>query len=138
MPSHSLVIGHHGCDRRLVEKVVAGLKLQGLVDDAAFASFWRENRLSFSPRSSRLIGVELQRKGVARELIATTLSETDDDSAAYEAGQKKARSLADIDRQEFRRKLGSFLIRRGFSYEVCGKTVERLWQERADSQQELS
>ena len=24
MPSHSLVIGYHGCDRRLVEKVVAG------------------------------------------------------------------------------------------------------------------
>ena len=127
-----------GLDAALVDKVIAGLKLQGLVDDAAFASFWRENRLSFSPRSSRLIGVELQRKGVARELIATTLSETDDDSAAYEAGQKKARSLAGVDRQEFRRKLGSFLIRRGFSYEVCGHTVERLWQERADSQQDLS
>ncbi|MDO8491647.1 MAG: RecX family transcriptional regulator [Dehalococcoidia bacterium] len=122
-----------GLDAALIDRVVSMLTLQGLVDDAAFASFWRENRLSFSPRSSRLIGAELQRKGVSRQIIASALSDVDDDSAAYQAAEKKARSLAGADHQDFRRRLGSFLLRRGFSYETAGRTVERLWHEHQES-----
>ena len=118
-----------GIDAGLIDKAISLLKLQGLVDDSAFASFWRDNRLSFNPRSGRLIGAELQRKGVSRQIISGTLSEVDDDSAAYDAALKKARALSGTEREEFRRKLGSFLMRRGFSYELAGRTVERLWLE---------
>lgn len=118
-----------GLDGGLIDKAISLLKLQGLVDDNAFASFWRDNRLSFNPRSGRLIGAELQRKGVSRQIISGTLSEVDDDSAAYDAALKRARALSGTEREEFRRKLGSFLLRRGFSYELAGRTVERLWLE---------
>ena len=46
-----------------VEAVIAKLKEQGLVDDVAFAQFWKDNRESFSPRSQRLTKLELRRKG---------------------------------------------------------------------------
>jgi len=46
-----------------------------------------------------------------------------------DAALKKARALSGTEREEFRRKLGSFLMRRGFSYELAGRTVERLWLE---------
>lgn len=123
-----------GIDDALVDKVVSLLKLQGLVDDAAFASLWRENRLSFSPRSGRLIGAELRRKGVSPDLISSALSGVDDDSAAYRAAEKRARAISGLDRQDFRRRLGAFLTRRGFGYETAGRTVERLWRELREKQ----
>ena len=41
-------------DADSVARVLAKLKEQGLVDDAAFARFWRDNRTEFSPRSRHL------------------------------------------------------------------------------------
>jgi len=53
----------------------------------------------------------------------------DDEESAYRAAQKRGRTLAKEDYETFRRKLGAFLRRRGFSYEVVSRTTERLWQE---------
>jgi len=40
------------------------------------------------------------------------------------------RALGKDDYETFRRKMGAFLRRRGFGYEVVKRTTERLWQER--------
>jgi SOS response regulatory protein OraA/RecX len=37
------------------------------------------------------------------------------------------------DYQSFRRRLGEYLRRRGFNYEVINHTVERVWQELGNS-----
>lgn len=117
-------------DSDSVEAVIARLKQQGLVDDRAFAQFWRDNRQSFSPRSQRLTKLELRRKGVADELVAEMVGAIDDDDSAYQAALSKARSLSLSDYQSFRRRLGGFLKRRGFGYGAINHTVERVWQER--------
>ena len=44
----------------------------------------------------------------------------DEGAAAYRAGAKRARALAGRPYDEFRRKLGDLLLRRGFSYETAG------------------
>jgi len=99
------------------------------VDDMAFAQFWKDNRESFSPRSQWLTKLELRRKGVADDIIDQVVAGVDDDSSAYQAAMGKARSLLRSDYQGFRRRLGEYLKRRGFGYEVIRRTVERLWQE---------
>ena len=116
-------------DQETIDRVILHLKAQKIVDDVAFASFWRENRESFSPRSERMLNLELRRKGVAVEVIDETLEGSDEDEGAYRAAQKKARSLSQEDYSTFRRKLGGFLRRRGFSYEVANHAIERLWQD---------
>ena len=112
-----------------VEVVLAKLKEQGLVDDMAFAQFWKDNRESFSPRSQWLTKLELRRKGVANNIIDQIADTIDDEDSAYRAAQSKAHSLSLSDYQSFRRRLGDYLKRRGFGYGVINHTVERLWQE---------
>ena len=112
-----------------IEAVIAKLKEQGLVDDVAFAQFWKDNRESFSPRSQWLTKLELRRKGVASNIIDQVVEAVDDADNAYRAAVSKAHGLPLSDYQGFRRRLGDYLKRRGFGYGVINHTVERVWQE---------
>lgn len=119
-----------GFDSDSIEAVIIRLKEQGLVDDAAFAQFWKENRQSFSPRSQWLTRLELRQKGVADDITEQVVGSIDDIDSAYRAALSKARSLPVSDYQSFRRRLGEYLRRRGFGYEAINLTIGRIWQER--------
>ena len=119
-----------GFDDESVEAVITKLKEQGLLDDVAFAQFWADNREAFSPRSQRLTRLELRRKGVAGDIIDQVAGEIDDEDSAYRAALGKAGRWSLSDYQSFRRRLGGYLRRRGFNYEVINHTVERMWRER--------
>jgi len=118
-----------GFDDNSIEAVIARLKEQGLVDDAAFAQFWKDNRESFSPRSRWLTRLELRRKGIANEIIDQVVNTVNDDNSAYQAALTKARNLSPTDYQDFHRRLGEYLKRRGFGYGVINHTIQQLWQE---------
>ena len=118
-----------GFSDEIVQDVVNQMKEQGLVDDIAFAEFWRDNRESFSPRSRYLLKAELKQKGVEAETIEQVIQGLDDEASAYQAASKRARSLTPKDYQEFRRRLGAYLRWRGFSFGVINHTLDRLWQE---------
>ncbi|MDD5037827.1 MAG: RecX family transcriptional regulator [Dehalococcoidales bacterium] len=119
-----------GFDEDDINIVIGKLKEQGLVNDTAFAQFWKDNRESFSPRSQRLTRLELRRKGLANDVIDPVVDVIDDEDSAYRAALSKARSLSQSDYSTFYRRLGEYLKRRGFSYDVIKHTVERIWQER--------
>ena len=116
-------------DGEIIDGVILRLREGQMVDDTAFALYWIEEREYFSPRGKRLLKVELTRKGIDSEVIDEVLDGIDDNEYAYRAAQKKGRSLIKEDCETFKRKLGSFLIRRGFGYETVNSTSERLWQE---------
>jgi len=118
-----------GFDGENVAAVLTKLKEQGLVDDLAFAEFWKDNRQSFSPRSQWLTRAELRQKGVAEDIIDQVVADVDDENSAYRAAMSKARSLPKTDYQSFRRRLGEYLKRRGFGYGVINHTVQQVWQE---------
>lgn len=118
-----------GFDVATIDAVLTTLKGQGLVDDSSFATFWKDNRQSFSPRSKWLTRQELRQKGVPAEVIEQVVSTIDDSDSAYRAAKRKARGLKGSDYDSFRRRLGGFLQRRGFNYRVIATTVERLWRE---------
>jgi regulatory protein len=125
-------LARRGFDDETVAAVIARLKEQGLVDDLAFAQFWKDNRQSFSPRSQWLVRRELKAKGVADEVIARVVNDIDDDESAYQAALTKARSLSLADYEGFRRRLGDYLKRRGFGYGVIKNTIKKVWEEVKD------
>jgi regulatory protein len=116
----------------LIGSVMERLDRLDLVNDRAFASFWIESREQFSPRGSHALKNELRMKGVDREVTDELVNDEKDEERALKAGQKKAFSLVripDIDYATFRTRLGSFLQRRGFGYEITTRTVRKLWQD---------
>ena len=113
-----------------IQDVLLKLKEQGLLDDLAFAQFWKENRESFSPRSRMMLQKELRQKGVSPYIIEEVAGGIDEEASAYKAAQRKVKRLASADYDNFCRKLGAFLKRRGFNYEVTRYTVNQLWHER--------
>ncbi len=112
----------------LSNRLIARLRESKLIDDEVFAQYWVENRDTFSPRSGRALHFELRSKGIDDNTIASAIR-GDDSEAAYRAAQKKGRTLLIADRETFRRKLLSFLQRRGFSYDTAREATERVWSE---------
>ena len=96
------------------------------------AMFWVESREQFSPRGARALKNELRMKGVEREVVEEMIDDEKDEERALRAGRKKALSLVRIpgmDFATFRARLGSFLQRRGFGYDVSTRTIRALWKE---------
>jgi len=119
-----------GFENTVVEEALSKLKEQNLVDDLAFARSWRDARLSFRPKSKRLIERELKDKKVAAEIIDETTKDIDDENNAYKLGRGRLPGLAHSDYHEFRRRLSNYLHYRGFAYEIIKRVINALWQER--------
>jgi regulatory protein len=114
----------------VIELTIKRLEETGLLNDQEFAQAWVENRNTFRPRSSRVLALELRRKGLADEVISTTLAHSlDESSLAREAARKYLRKVAGLDWPGFRSKLGGFLGRRGFAYAVVAPVLRELWAE---------
>lgn len=118
-----------GYDTEAIDDAFSKLGQQGLLDDLAFAEFWKTNREAFRPRSRARLRSELRQKGVAADIIAQVIEQVDDEESAYRAVQKAATRLGEVDDEEFRRRLGVLLRGRGFGYEVAHHVIARLWEE---------
>jgi regulatory protein len=122
-------LGRRGIELRLIDETVRHLRERGYLDDKAFAQFWTETRDATSPRSRRLITHELRAQGVDTETAAAATAGVADEEAAYRAASRRLHAFRGLDYATFRRRLGGFLVRRGFSYDVARRTAERCWQE---------
>jgi len=123
-------LNEKGFSEQVVEETIDRLQKNGLLNDAQFASTWVENRVSFHPRSQRLLTYELRSKGVAEEAIDQALGEmADDETLAYQAAESQARKLTGLEKPKFKTRLLGYLGRRGFPYAVIFPVVDRLWNE---------
>ena len=126
-------LARRGFDTETIQQVLGRLKERGLVDDAAFARFWRDNREYFRPLGSRLLESELRQKGIDADTIGEALLGIDDELGAYRAAQKKVRTLSSLEYSSFRQRLGAFLKRRGFDYAIAALVIDRVWQEQGNA-----
>lgn len=114
----------------LVEQTMARLRSANLIDDAEYARAFTESRDRQSPRGSRLIARELRANGVEAAVADSAASAVSDDDAAYRLASRRLRSLAGVEYDAFRNRLGGYLQRRGFGWDTCRTTVDRCWRER--------
>jgi regulatory protein len=114
----------------VIANALERLRATGLVRDEGFAHAWVENRGEFRPRSRKMLAYELRQKGVAEDTIQQALANaSEDDDLAYQAAIRYARKLVGTEWDEFRRRLLSFLARRGFSYSTAAPVIHQVWQE---------
>lgn len=117
-----------------IAAAVERLSALGLVDDAAFARFWVENRQVCRPRGVSALRDELRRKGIARDVVTMVLSDDtltgDQAGRALELARSALRKYADAPNYAtFTRRLGGYLQRRGFGFEVIRPIIDQLWAE---------
>ena len=117
----------------VVEQVISRLVEQRYLDDMSFAIEWRRQRERRRPRGQSLLRRELQTLGVDPEVIREALDGIEESDNAYRAAAALARRLADNDYGHFRQKVWAYLQRRGFDHSAIRSTVERYWNELADS-----
>jgi regulatory protein len=99
----------------------------GLVDDAAFAREWVEQRQSGRGLARRALAQELRRKGVDDEVAREALDEIDPDDeteAARALVRAKLRSVRNLDRDKAVRRLVGMLARKGHSSSVAFRVVK--------------
>ena len=117
----------------VIDNALARLERMGDVDDRAFALYWIENRERFRPRGPRALRYELRQKGIPESMINEVLDGLDPASSARQAAEDKARRLRGLAPEAFRERLGAFLVRRGFEYDVVREVVDQLLAERPDN-----
>jgi regulatory protein len=120
-------LSRKGFDETTVERVINRLFELELVNDRTFAQYWIEQRETFKPRGHRALRHELYQKGIDREIVDSVLILVDEESAARRAGQKKVRLWSQLPRDDFFKKMSSFLQRRGFNYEITRSVTNELW-----------
>lgn len=118
------------------EAAIEELKDGDWVDDWAFAEAWVENRMAFRPRGAYALKSELRQKGVPREAIEDALVGFDEERAAIKAGRAALDRYADLSWQDFRKRLGGYLGRRGFPFEMISSVVDLLWREITEPESE--
>jgi len=110
-------LDYGGESGELITKVIDRLRERGYVDDAAFASWWVEQRLRYNPRGKMLLRSELYAKGIERSLVEAELahySKEDEISWARRLVGKKGISSE---------KLAGYLSRRGFSWDIIREVL---------------
>ena len=120
----------HAVPSDVINDVFKRLERSGLVNDARFAQDWVENRSEFRQRSRRALAYELHQRGLNDSAIQKALEGLDEEVLAYQAALKQSRRYEGFQMRDFRNKLGSYLARRGFSYEIIKNVVDKVWEEK--------
>ncbi|MDE0430853.1 MAG: RecX family transcriptional regulator [Caldilineaceae bacterium] len=114
-----------------IEWIIGGLRERQYLDDREFARFWIEQRNRFRPIAPRALRYELRQKGVDDSVAQVAIDELSDATSACEAAARSRlyRWQEETNPAHFRSKVGSFLQRRGFDWEVARDVIDRIWQE---------
>lgn len=121
-------LGEKGWSEDIINDVLNSLTEQGLVDDALYAQEWAGQRVKSRGKGKLWVRQELRQKGVSKPLIEEALigvSEEDEYDSALQLGSKKWKSTSGeyIDKK---RKVGAFLMRRGFSGALVSRVLREL------------
>ena len=112
-----------------IEDEVVRLRDAGLLNDDQFARAWVENRKQTAPRGRRMLRYELLGRGIKPEAVDAVTSDVDDVATALELARRRARSVPKDNYEAFVGKVGGFLRRRGFDYEVASRATREAWTE---------
>lgn len=123
----------------VISATLVRLETLGLIDDAAFARWWAEQRDRHAPRGRRMVEAELRQHGVPREVLEALRGEElaepsldaeglpgSEEERADSALARHLRGRPIPDDPKARQRIGAFLVRRGFGPESARAAIRRL------------
>ncbi len=113
----------------IIEKIISKLKQQRFLNDEQFARDWVRSRTTYRLKSKWIIKMELQKKGIDPEIIEKTLSqkgdeEFSDNQQVKKLIEKRLSRYKGLPRDKLYQKLGGFLARRGFGWDIIRKSID--------------
>jgi regulatory protein len=116
-----------GFEQDAIEHAIARLHEWRYLDDADFARRWVENRTAHRPRGRRLLQQELRHKGIDVEIARDAIDDADlDETGAAEAlARRRLPAYAGDEPAAIRRRLGAYLARRGYGYDIIRVALDR-------------
>ena len=115
----------------IITQVLDQLEREWLVDDAAYAEQWTEQRVMRHHKGRRWVQHELKQKGVHEQHIANAMAALDPEQewdSALAAAKKKWRQTSgeSVLRQQ---KVAAFLARRGYPMDMCRQAARKAAQD---------
>lgn len=119
-----------GWSEETIGEVIERLIQERWINDAAYAQEWAGQRLRSRGKGKAWIRYELRQKGISKPLIEEALGQVSEDEeydSAMQLAQRKWRTTSG-ETADKKRKIGAFLMRRGFSGQLAGKVLRELIQ----------
>ncbi|MCF6093149.1 RecX family transcriptional regulator [Microaerobacter geothermalis] len=118
-----------GYDEKNCRAVMARLIGEGYINDEKYAEQWIKERM-MKKKGSLLLKKELLNKGIQSEIVEQAVSCINKDKEYEQAlslAEKKITYFSNqLTSMQKKKKLGDFLLRRGFSYEMVQSVIDRL------------
>lgn len=125
-------------EERLIKIVLNDLREKSIIDDQVFANHFIEEKLKKKRWGKNKIRAALFSKGVSSSIIDDVLqsfnSEEDQNEVAFSLAKKKFENLKlrETDSKKLKQKIISFLLSRGFDYEVSSGAVNKIIEQDYD------
>jgi regulatory protein len=121
-----------------IHQVVEEMKEQGYLNDQQYAKAWVEERRNRKNYGVLRIKNELRQKGIASQWIDEAISHVEDDEErqlAMEVAKRRYLRLCHEPWPKIERKIGQFLVYRGFSMEIVYAILQELkWQHQREGE----
>lgn len=110
-----------------IHKVIERLKELKYINDFSFAEDYIRTRILLNPRGRMVLGLELKRKGIAKDIVSTAIEEAhiDEVDLADRILKKKERLISKLTKQKKRTKIFSLLTSRGIGIQSIYKVLNR-------------
>ncbi|OLS02538.1 regulatory protein RecX [Tissierella creatinophila] len=117
-----------GYEKDYIERAIYFCKNQNYIDDESFAVNFVKDKINLNKFGTQRLKRELILKGIDGDIIESVLVEEDDDEyeRALQIATKKYSTYKDDDKNKIYRKLGGFLQRKGYSFDIVNKILKEL------------
>lgn len=104
---------------------------QGYLNDKSFAESFIRDKLNLNKFGTERIRYELMTKGVSRDIIDDVLviDKEEQFDTALALAEKKVSSYKNDDYNKKYRKLGGFLQRKGYNFEIISKVLKKVLED---------
>ncbi|HWY79673.1 MAG TPA: regulatory protein RecX [Candidatus Sulfotelmatobacter sp.] len=114
---------------KIIDQIILCLIEKKFLNDESFARSWIVSRARLKPKGKVLLQMELRKKGISDEIILSVLNDVHEDvpdelTQAKELIIKRMERMVGKSRNEIYQKVGGFLARRGFSWEIVKKAID--------------